>query len=213
MEFAVELLRCDSLLPSRPLYVEEDSPAQCLFREVRSGPNRYSQRLYARNMQKPYDVWVIRTKHLLRCAAQVISEAFVRAEAARRHVRLARAAAGAAGGRGGGAGARPPQREDRARRAPRPPLSPVRDRPVRGRGPGPGGESAGAVPLLEAAAVQQQHAAAAGGAGGEAQEAGPAGRVAGADAAATGRRRARRRRESRQRRGRRLPHAAARSVG
>ena len=57
MEHAVALLRCDSLLPSRPLYVEEDSPAQCLFREVRSGPNRYSQRLYARNMQKPYDVW------------------------------------------------------------------------------------------------------------------------------------------------------------
>ena len=56
MGFAVELLRCDSL-PSRPLYVEEDSPSQCLFREVRSGPNRYSQRLYARHMPRPYDVW------------------------------------------------------------------------------------------------------------------------------------------------------------
>ena len=56
MEHAVALLRCDGLT-ARPLYVDEGPPSQCLFREARSGPHRYSQRLYARHMEKPYDVW------------------------------------------------------------------------------------------------------------------------------------------------------------
>eukprot|EP01045_Picozoa_sp_COSAG04_P043447 COSAG04_NODE_14243_length_576_cov_0.605870_2_plen_123_part_00 len=56
MEHAVALLRCDGLT-ARPLYVEEGPPSQCIFREARSGPHRYSQRLYARLMPKPYDVW------------------------------------------------------------------------------------------------------------------------------------------------------------